>query len=555
MTTVARAPGAPAPHAYGEVFTRRWVVELMLDMVGYTPDRDLTRLVVVEPSVGSGAFVGPLVRRLVQARPPATAWERLGPCLHGFDIQADHVAAARAAAEAELLLGGCPRGTARVLARGWIQEADFLLVGKDIAADLVIGNPPYIRIEDLPAPLLRRYRQVAPTMTGRADIFVGFFEHGLDLLRPGGKLAFICADRWMRNSYGRALRGKVIRGGFSVDDVLVMHDAPAFETEVSAYPAITVVRRGEPRTTVAATATASFDDSRVADFLAWRRGRSSTLTTDAVAAARISRWHVTDDVWPDGPPDVTRWLAELAERFPPIEDQARRTRIGIGIATGADKVYLPQGIPDVEPQQLVPMVFGADIRSGTFVWGGRYLVSPWGPDGLVDLRERPRLRAYLSSHRPALEARNVARRTPHWFRTIDRLNPDLLTKDLLVMEDMKARTHPVRVPAGHYPHHNLTWIASDEWDLDVLGGLLLSRVTEVQVGAHCVRMRGGTLRFQPTVMRKVRLPGPASIAAGTRERLARAFRSRDRAAADSAALEALDMPVASLPAVCCAEAC
>ena len=33
----------------------------------------------------------------------------------------------------------------------------------------------------------------------KADLFVGFFEKGLALLRPGGRLGFICADRWMRN--------------------------------------------------------------------------------------------------------------------------------------------------------------------------------------------------------------------------------------------------------------------------------------------------------------------------------------------------------------------
>ncbi len=39
---MALAELAPDPGAdYGEVFTRRWVVELILDLVGYTPDKDL----------------------------------------------------------------------------------------------------------------------------------------------------------------------------------------------------------------------------------------------------------------------------------------------------------------------------------------------------------------------------------------------------------------------------------------------------------------------------------------------------------------------------------
>src|SRR6266446_8915627 len=49
---------------HGEVFTRKWVVELILDLVGYTIERDLAGLVAVEPACGTGAFLGPLVERL-----------------------------------------------------------------------------------------------------------------------------------------------------------------------------------------------------------------------------------------------------------------------------------------------------------------------------------------------------------------------------------------------------------------------------------------------------------------------------------------------------------
>lgn len=52
---------------YGEVFTRPWVVELILDLSGYTPERDLAQLVAVEPSCGSGALLGPMVRRLCES--------------------------------------------------------------------------------------------------------------------------------------------------------------------------------------------------------------------------------------------------------------------------------------------------------------------------------------------------------------------------------------------------------------------------------------------------------------------------------------------------------
>ena len=41
---------------HGEVFTRRWVVELILDLAGFTADRDLAAMVAVEPSCGADRY-------------------------------------------------------------------------------------------------------------------------------------------------------------------------------------------------------------------------------------------------------------------------------------------------------------------------------------------------------------------------------------------------------------------------------------------------------------------------------------------------------------------
>jgi hypothetical protein len=53
-----------ADAAHGEVYTRRWVVELILDLVDYSETEDLAARRAVEPACGTGAFLGPLVKRL-----------------------------------------------------------------------------------------------------------------------------------------------------------------------------------------------------------------------------------------------------------------------------------------------------------------------------------------------------------------------------------------------------------------------------------------------------------------------------------------------------------
>src|SRR5689334_23135367 len=98
-----------APQNYGEVFTRRWVVDVLLDLAGYTVDRDLAQLHLLEPSCGSGAFLGPAVERLLDS---AMRWGHelgsLGVSLRAYDLQVEHVEAARALCVRLLTRSGAP---------------------------------------------------------------------------------------------------------------------------------------------------------------------------------------------------------------------------------------------------------------------------------------------------------------------------------------------------------------------------------------------------------------------------------------------------------------
>ena len=126
-------------------------------------------------------------------------------------------------------------------------------------------------------------------------------------------------------------------------------------------------------------------------------------------------------------------------------------------------------------------------------------------------------------------ARHVAQKNPRsWYRTIDRVEPGLLEREKLVIPDLKAFIQPVLDRGEHYPHHGLYFITSDEWDLEVLGGLLLSDIAELFVATYCVKMRGGCYRFQAQYLRRIRVPELASVGKRDQASLRRAFESRDR---------------------------
>lgn len=532
---------------YGEVFTRRWVVDAMLDLVGYTPDRDLTKLVAVEPSVGSGAFWVPMVERLLLAASRrGIAPANLGEALRGYDLQAEHVETCVKASVALLVDAGVGPEVAHQVAARWLRTADYLLDDEDVRADVVVGNPPYIRSDELDQEAEYMYRRMYRSMTGRADIYVAFFEKGISQLKPGGKHAFICADRWMRNTYGALLR-RLVTSLCSIDAVWQMHDADVFQTEVSAYPAITVLTRAGQGSAVIAECTVDFDETAAKRLTRFTLSDATVERSNAFSAHRIGHWFSGDDLWPAGDPESIALLDKLNARFPTIEQTG--VKVGIGVATGADKAYIVPSDVDVEEDRKLPMIMTTDVRKGTFTWGGSVLLNPWLPDGtLVDLKEFPKL-AKLYASQPRLRDRYVARKQPDaWFKTIDKVNHALIWQPKLVLQDMKARITPVYEEGGHYPHHNLYWITAETWDLKVLGGLLLSSVAQSFIEAYCVRMRGGTLRFQSQYLRKIRVPAPSSINPELAAELASAFERGDREAANRASLRAYGLRADSVAA-------
>lgn len=542
LTTVEPIPSTKREEKRGAVYTKPWVVELMLDLAGYTADRDLGGARAVEPAVGAGGFLVPMVERLL--RSCAEHGREIVACssaLAAFDLDPVVVETWRANVSTVLAAHGVGPMDAERLVSAWVRHADYLLAAAHPAqADFVIGNPPYIRLEDVDAATAAAYRGRFRTMVGRADVYVAFFEAALKQLKTGGVCAFICADRWMLNQYGAELR-RLVTSGFAVETVIELHRADAFENEVSAYPAITVIRRAEQGGAVVARAGAGVErlgSSAIRSVLAQGIGSSPTDGTRRVlSAARVGGWFEEDAPWPCSLPARLALLKRLEAEFYPLESVGTATKVSIGVATGADDIFITSDADVVEASRLLPLAMASDLAGGRLSWSGRYLVNPWTERGLVDLERHPRLKDYFESHQERLRARHVGKKNDAaWFRTIDRVDASLTGKTKLYIADIKDRLVPVIDRGGTYPHHNLYFVQSAGWDPEVLGGLLLSDVAQFFVECYAVRMRGGYLRFQAQYLRRIRLPRPHDISASQPAALRAAFNARDRVTVTAIAL-------------------
>lgn len=521
---------------HGVVLTKPHIVELVLDLAGYTADRRLSALRLLEPACGKGAFLVPAVRRLLSvAQREGRNPSELSSNIVAYDVAPEHVESSRSAIAAVLRSeGGMTARSARTLAERWVRQGDFLLAAAE-PFDVVVGNPPYVRIEQLSPALQTEYRQRYPSLFDRADLYVAFIERGLDLLKPGGVLSFICADRWILNRYGAPLRRKVSEK-FKVHAYIDLHHASPFESEVIAYPAIFALGPGKTGEVLVASMMQA-NDEECEVFRQALAGKK--VAHPGVAIASHASWFQGDEPWVLNSPKHLEALRALESRFETIEAD-EQTRVRIGVATGNDRVFIVQEGLDVEPDRLVPLVMRADIERGQIKDARRFVLNTFDDQGkVIDLARYPRLARYLALHEKAIRNRHVARNSAKaWFRTIDRVYPELVTQPKLLIPDIAGANEVVYDKGRFHPHHNLYFVTSSSWDLEVLGGLLSSKVALFFIWSYAVKMRGGYLRFQAQYLRRIRLPRPEALSPSLKADIRKAFRQRDFQKLDALALEA-----------------
>ncbi len=522
----------------GAIFTRREVVEFILDLVGYTVCKPLHHFRILEPSFGHGDFLIPIVERLLKAyetlsKDSYMIVEDLSKAIRAAEVNKGSINATRIKLLELLLSHGISEEEAMLLLKFWVLEGDFLLAELPHTFTHVVGNPPYVRQELIPERLMSEYRARYRTIYDRADLYVPFFERCLVSLEPGGILGFICADRWMKNKYGGPLRAMVAKE-YRLISYIDMVGTPAFQTEVSAYPAITIIKKDIPGPT------------RVAHQPEIDRENLEKLATA-----------ITADVIPEGSgiievSDIVRgrepWILKsfdqvsvarrIEQDFPLIEDAS--CKVGIGVATGADKIFIgPFEKLDVEPDRKLPLVTTKDIEKGTVEWKGLGVINPFSDNGaLVNLSDYPKLAKYFQEHDSTIRKRNCAKQHPKsWYRTIDRIYPELTKRPKLLIPDIKGDAHIVYEDGHLYPHHNLYYIISEEWDLKALQAVLRSGIAKLFVSIYSTQMRGGYFRFQAQYIRRIRLPRWKDVPVTIRKALEDAANAGNVEACNNAAFD------------------
>ena len=183
----------------GQIYTPLFIVEKILGDTGFYKG-DFVEKKILDPACGDGRFLVPIAKHIIETTPAELLKKRLSR-ITGWDIDPEAIELCRNNLN-ELVKDLPVKIKWNLIQKDALQE-----FGSKSKFDLIVGNPPYIRIQHLPAEQ-RKYVQNTYTFckSGSTDAYVAFFQLASNLLNKNGLCGFITPNSYLTSETGRPLR-------------------------------------------------------------------------------------------------------------------------------------------------------------------------------------------------------------------------------------------------------------------------------------------------------------------------------------------------------------
>ena len=359
--------------------------------------------------------------------------------------------------------------------------------------DIVLGNPPYVRMELLKSmkPYLEQRFEV---VSDRADLYAYFFERGLRLLRPGGRLGYISSNTFFKTGSGAPLRTYLLRES-TLEAVIDFGDLQIFEG-VTTYPAIlTMQRRAAPT-------------SHEIEF--WKVRSAPELNFQAA-------WEEAASPYPQAALGSGSWELE-APSLRALRDKIRTGRKTLkeiygsplrGVVSGLNAAFVidtatKERLCAQDPRSaelLKPFLEGKDLRRWRAEPRGLWLI--YIPKNRIEIDDYPAIRDWLLPFKDKLERRATKQK---WFelqQAQEAYVPHFAAPKIAYID--VCNRGPFSIEESGFYQQGTTFLIPSS-DLALLG-ILNSKVAWFFFAGITTFFRGGYLRMQSQFLEIFPIPG------------------------------------------------
>lgn len=225
----------------GAVYTPNYIKDYIVDeTLGKFPDSELANIKVADIACGTGAFLYTVAQE-IKIKSSKTYSEIFNENIYGLDISDYTIQRAKILLSLLAISNGEDiRAFNFNLEIGNALSFSWKEKGVDYF-DAVIGNPPYVRAKNLSAENKKLLSNWEVTKTGNPDLYIPFFEIGLELLKLDGVLGYITVNTFKRSVNARSLRDYFKRNQFDLS-ILDFGSSQVFKNK-STYTCIVFVEK------------------------------------------------------------------------------------------------------------------------------------------------------------------------------------------------------------------------------------------------------------------------------------------------------------------------
>jgi hypothetical protein len=274
--------------------------------------------------------------------------------------------------------------------------------GDFVGFDVVIGNPPYIRQEEV-KDLSSWFQTKFQSFSGKSDIYVFFYENSINLLKPNGVINFITSGKFFEASYGKPLI-EFLLNTTEIIEIINFNDLPVFES-ATAYPLIYFARKK------------SIDDYQF-KYYSLKELPSFSLNeklskVDLLCTSK-SIFIQNDFKFVDN--KISNIIEKVKIDTIPIKDFCGLPIVGV--KTGFNEGFLT----DLKNDKIIkPYVFGRDIKKYCPIKPTNKIIFPYNADySITDLIDYPEISSYLEKQKDKLSQRAIIKdglinKTKYWY--------------------------------------------------------------------------------------------------------------------------------------------
>jgi hypothetical protein len=368
------------------------------------------------------------------------------------------------------------------LRHGFNWKDAFPEITKAGGFDVVLGNPPYVRMERI-KPLKPYLESRFEVVSDRADLYCYFYERGLRLLRPGGRLGFISSSTFFKTGSGAPLR-RYLLGQATIETVTEFGDLQIFDG-VTTYPVVLTMKLGKA------------DAGHLLRFWKLTELPAGNFTTAFKTSSKpllqagfgAGSWEMEDASVSIVRRKISQGKRSLKEVYgAPL----------YGIKTGLNEAfYIDRAtrdrliVEDPRSEELIkPLAVGDDVERWRVELSDRWII--YIPKGKIDIDRYPAIKTHLSHFRDKLVKRATDQ---EWFalqQAQGNYVSDFEGRKLVYPEMSQGRKFSI-APGPLYINNKAFYIPTDDM---FLAALLNSTAIWFYLFGICSPLRGGEWRLE-----------------------------------------------------------